>query len=303
MTGARFFEGALSPRRLGLVRVAVCGYATAYVLVRLGHLWAVTDLAPSRFDPIGVVWLVADRPLAGSLHAVVLAATILAGVGATLGWRHRWTGPVFAALLWWTLSYRLSWGQVLHTENLVVLHVAVLGLSRSADAYSIDARHRPVPRHHSAEYGWPLQLMTALTALTYVIAAWAKIRNGGLEWMTGDVLRNQIAYDNLRKHLLGDVHSAFGGWLTQWRWLFPPMAVASMAVELGALVAIARSRLRLYWLLAAWAFHVGVLALMAILFPYQLFGFAFLSMLPVEVWWDRARRRTRRRVRSSTAVQ
>ena len=81
------------------------------------------------------------------------------------------------------------------------------------------------------------------------------------------------------------------------------MAVASMAVELGALVAIARSRLRLYWLLAAWAFHVGVLALMAILFPYQLFGFAFLSMLPVEVWWDRARRRTRRRVRSSTAVQ
>ena len=41
-------------------------------------------------------------------------------------------------------------------------------------------------------------------------------------------------------------------------------------------------RLRHAWMAMAWTFHVGVLALMAVLFPYPLFGIAFASMLPVE---------------------
>lgn len=293
MTGdaarARWREVEWTPERLALTRAVVCGFATAYVLVRLPHLWAVTDLGPTRFEPVGVVSLLSDGPVGRTLHGVTLAATVAAGLGATVGWRHRVTGPLFGLLLLWALTYRLSWGQVLHTENLMVLHVLILGFSPAADAYAVDARRAEKPRR--INYGWALQLMTAVTALTYVIAAWAKIRNGGWEWMTGDVLRNQIAYDNLRKHLLGDPHSAVGGWLTQWRWIFPPLATASMVVELGALLAIPVSRLRYWWVAAAWAFHVGVFALMVILFPYQLFGVAFASFLPLDRWWARFRSR------------
>jgi hypothetical protein len=34
--------------------------------------------------------------------------------------------------------------------------------------------------------------------------------------------------------------------------------------------------------MAAWSFHVGVAALMAITFPYPLVGIAFAPLLPVE---------------------
>lgn len=294
------FDGPVPARRLAYVRAAICAFATIYVTIRSTHLWAVTRLRDERFDPIGVVSIFLDSPTSGLVVGLTIAATVVTGVGASLGWRFRWTGPAFALLLLWVLSYRLSWGQVLHTENLMVLHVLVLGFSPSADAFSLDSRHgAPAADHRS--YGWALQLMTLLTALTYVIAAWAKIRNGGLDWMTGETLRNQIAYDNLRKHLLGDVHSAIGGWLTRYGWLFPPLATVSMVVEVGALAAVPRSRLREVWVAAAWLFHVGVLVLMAILFPYQLFGLAFLSLLPLERYVDQATSRRRARGRRREA--
>jgi hypothetical protein len=121
--------------------------------------------------------------------------------------------------------------------------------------------------------------MALITALTYVVAAWAKIDNGGIEWVTGDVLRNHVAHDNLRKHLLGDVSSPFGGWLTRYGWLFLLMALASMVIELSAPLVLLWRRAALWWIAATWSFHVAVLVLMAVLFPYQLLGVAFLPAM------------------------
>jgi hypothetical protein len=73
----------------------------------------------------------------------------------------------------------------------------------------------------------------------------------------------------------------------QFGWLFPPMAIASVFVELGAPVVLLGGRWKTAWVGAAWGFHVGVLALMAILFPYPISGIAFVSMLPVEKLADR----------------
>jgi hypothetical protein len=58
--------------------------------------------------------------------------------------------------------------------------------------------------------------------------------------------------------------------------------VLALAVELGAWLALAGGRWRTAWVVAAWLFHVGVLALMAILFPYQLSGVAFAPFFPLE---------------------
>jgi hypothetical protein len=210
-------------------------------------------------------------------------------------------------------TYRSSWGQVFHVENLPALHLLILAVAPSADAWSLDARAgrtRTVAkgssarelgssssRRASSSWAWPVRLVTLVTLLAYVVAGWAKLRNGGMHWVTGDVLRNQVAHDNLRKALHGDTYSPLGAMALRHAWLFPPMAAVSVAVELGALVALVRGSLRTAWIASAWLFHAGVLALMAVAFPYQLLGVAYASLLPVERLpvWIGARSRALRR--------
>jgi hypothetical protein len=184
-----------------------------------------------------------------------------------------------------------SWGQIFHTENLLVLHVMVLAVSPADRSLAL----RATELGRTESYGWPLKLMSVITVATYVLAGWAKLRVSGLDWITGDVLRNLVAHDNLRKILLGDPHSPLGGWLVQFGWAFPPMALLSTLVEFGAPVALLGGRWRTGWVGAAWLFHVGVLALMAIVFPYQLLGVAYVSFFPMEKAADRLRERVGRR--------
>ncbi len=272
-------------RRLAVVRILVGAYAMVFVALRSFHWLDLARLPERRFDPIGVLGGL-TTPLSSDV-VTVLSLLALAGAFAFLiGWRFRVVAPLFALLLLVLTTHGNSWGQILHTENLLVLHVIILAFSPADTSYAM-GRRAPVddvPRH---DYGWALRIMTLVVAIAYLIAGLAKLRNGGFDWLTGDVLRNQVAHDNLRKIVLGDVHSPIGAWLVQFGWLFPPMAVASVLVELGAPVVLLGGRWKQAWVGAAWTFHVGVLALMAILFPYQLFGIAFVSMLPVEKLADR----------------
>ncbi|MBT8201759.1 MAG: HTTM domain-containing protein [Acidimicrobiia bacterium] len=278
--------------RLGMVRLLVGVYAVVFVAVRSLHWLDVARLPERRFDPVGILAPLSD-PLAVPVVALASGLTLLFAGAFAAGWRFRITGPVFAALLLMMTTYGNSWGQVLHTENLLVLHVIILAFSPADTAYAIGRAPHP---GHGHDFGWALRLMTIVVVIAYVIAGLAKLRNGGFDWLTGDVLRNQVAHDNLRKILLGDVHSPIGAWLVQFGWLFPPMAIASVLVELGAPIVLLGGRAKQVWVIAAWGFHLGVLALMAILFPYQLFGVAFVSMLPVERLPDlRARWRERAR--------
>jgi hypothetical protein len=56
------------------------------------------------------------------------------------------------------------------------------------------------------------------------------------------------------------------------------------------------SRVAVYWVALAWAFHLGVLATMAIAFPYPLSTVAYLPFFPVErvLEWKRLRALARR---------
>ena len=130
--------------------------------------------------------------------------------------------------------------------------------------------------------------MVIILIVTYLLAGWMKLRNGGWDWVDGRVLRNQIAYDNLRKELLGSQHSPIGGWLVRYDWVFPPLAWATMVVELGAPLALIGGRIRTVWVASAWGFHVGIVVLMAISFPYQVAGIAYLCLFAPERAIDRA---------------
>ncbi len=272
--------------RLAALRIIIGGFALGYVVIRGPYLMGYADFDASQFEPTGVTSVLSGTLPDDVLRALV-AITIVTGVAFVAGAGYRVTGPIFAMLLLFVTGYRNSFGQIFHTENLMVIHVMVLTLAPAADAVSLDAWRRGQTRtpEPDGRYGWAIQLMCLLTVLTYFISGQTKLRNAGLEWVTTDSLRNFIAYDNLRKAELGDTYSFIGAALVAHGWLFKPLAAFALAVELGAPLAMLGGRVAKLWALSAWLFHVGVLVVMAILFPYSLAGVAFAPFFPVEQLW------------------
>ena len=64
--------------------------------------------------------------------------------------------------------------------------------------------------------------------------------------------------------------------------MLPPMAAASVAIELAAPLALLGGWWRNGWVIAAWVMHVGIAALMLVAFPYPLFLVAFLPFFELE---------------------
>lgn len=254
-------------RRLAVVRVLVGTYAAIWLAVRLPHHLDLADLPDARWEPVGLLTVLGEPPPAWLARAVAVAA-VPAAVALAAGWRRRVSAPICALTLLAVTTYASSWGQLFHTENLLVLHVGVL-------AGAALVRHPPDP-------ALVLRAMLVATAAAYVVSGLAKLRNGGWDWVSGDALAHQVAFDNLRKAVIGAPHSPLGAALVPHAWVFAPMALGALAVELGAPVVLLGRRAPVAWAAAAWLFHVGVLALMAIAFPYQLAGVAFAPGLPVE---------------------
>ena len=125
--------------RLALLRILVGGFCALYLAVFGLNLVSVAGFEGSQFEPVGVVGALGSQVAAPLVYGLVVA-TFVAGLGFVAGWRFRLSGPAFALLLLAVTSYRSSWGQIFHTENLLVLHVLVLALSPAAAARSLDAR-------------------------------------------------------------------------------------------------------------------------------------------------------------------
>ncbi len=267
---------AVPATSLAALRILIGAYALVYTLVRFGHVVRTATFPVRQFDPVGPVSLL-SQPLPYAVVLVLTTVTVLLGVAFVLGWRFRVVGPAFAFSFLWTLSYRNSWSMVFHTENLLVLHVLVLGIVRAADVWSLDARGRPVDGTARFRYAWPILLLCAITVTTYFIAGYTKLRISGLSWVTHDALRYHVAHDNLRKAELGSVYSPLGAWLAGHAGIFKPLAAVSLIVEVLAPLALLGRRIGRAWCVSAWAFHFGVFAVMAIGFHYPLAGVAYAS--------------------------
>lgn len=283
---SRWYFTPVPARRLAMLRIMIGLYAWVFLVARSGGMVGVANLSVRQFAPQGPVALL-NAPLPYGVVVAIAIAAMGSGAAFVLGYRHRWSGPVFALTFLWVTSYRNSWSMVFHTENLMVLHLLVVGLAPgAADVWSLDARGRAHP-HDDGRYGWPVRLLCAVTVTTYVLAGTAKLSISGVEWITSDTLRGLVAYDNLRKVELGDAHSPIGALLVSHGWLFPPLAAGSLVIELGAPVALLGRRIGRVWCALAWSFHAGVVAVMAILFHYPLFGFGFAAFFDVERIGDR----------------
>jgi hypothetical protein len=276
--------------RLALLRMAIGAFGVAYVLLRLPHWFAPLGFERAGFAPIGVFAILPIRlPMPALLGLVVVC--VIAGASFTIGYRLRASGPVYACGLLLLTTYRNCWGMIFHVENLLVLHTLALGfapLAQVREGVRGDAEQGRVIS------GWCVRLLCLLTVMTYVIAGVAKLQASGLGWAMGDVLREHIAYDAVRKLELGAMPSPLAAIAVRFAPLFPALAVLTLAIELGAPIALLGPRCALIWCLGALSFHVGVLALMGIVFPYPLLFVAYLPFFPVEQWlkrWPRLARR------------
>ena len=288
-------DAVAPPERLAMLRILTGVFAVAYLVVRLPVFVQLGDRR-SGFDGVGLAALL-DRPVEGSVVDAVVVTTLLCGVGFALGWRFRVTGPLFAVGMLALGSYRGSWGQLLHFENLMVLYLVIIALAPAADAWSLDARRRedrPDGPGESVSYGFPIALAGLVLVITYVIAGFAKLRYGGLDWVFGDTLRNHVAYAAALLDLLGGTPSPLAGWVVQLEGIWPFVAAATIVIELVAPVALLGGRIRTAWVLAAWLMHLGVLAFMLIGFPFPLFFVAFAPLYRVERLWTERPARLRR---------
>lgn len=272
--------------RLGLLRLLVFGFATLYVLSQARPLLRVARFDHTAFEPIGIVQLL-STPLPASATVVLWALTVGFGTISTVGIAYRYSAPMFALLLLWVTSYRSSWGMVFHTENLFVLHAACLSLvpaAAHAARWTWSARKWTWGDvdTRAAEYGWPLRVLSLITVCTYVVAGIAKLQHAGLAWAGGHEIRTHIAYDAVRKLELGSWHSPLGAWLVQFEFLFVPLALLTLALELGAPLALWGGRAAMLWCAIAWGFHASILLLMLIVFPYPLVGIAYASFFALE---------------------
>lgn len=292
-SGFTRFYAPLGPVRLATLRVLTGAFAVIYFIVRSPVMASFQSFRPSQFAPVGLARMLESPLPAGWVLALYLAA-ISVGIAFTLGACYRLSGPGFALLALWVTSYRNSWGMIFHTDNLLVVHLCVLALSDAAAALSIDARGRVEPPP-DGRFGWPVWLISAVTVVAYLLAGIAKLKASGPEWMHGDTLRNYIAFDAVRKAQVGSVHSPFGAWLVQYAWPFPLIGTLTMLLELGGPLALLHARAARLWVYGVYGFHLGVLATMAIVFPYPISGVAFLSFFECERLW---RWRGLRKIRS-----
>jgi hypothetical protein len=270
---------ATDAQRLAILRIAVGGYALTFLIVRFPHLWNSAAYPSSRWQPVGILSPVDSAPTAW-LSRFLLIVAIPAGLGFVFGWRYRISGPLFALLFLVITTFRFSWGSVLHTEHLVVIHVVVIAFSSADHAWS-----KRVAQHSSSDaldlgrYKWAIETCAVATVVGYVVSGVAKIRYGGWDWISGDVLRNQIAFDNLRKIMLGDIHSPVASWIINNDAPLKFFAPLTVIFELGAPLALFCTFLQKIWIVGIWLFHAGVLIFMAIVFPYQLLGIAYLPVI------------------------
>ena len=299
----RFWFPPAPPLRLAVLRVLVIGFALLWLVGLAPLMLANLRFSAARFEPVGLISLL-DQPLPAGLVIGLWLITVLAALASLLGWRYRVSSMVFALGLLWVTSYRNSWGMIFHTENLLVLHSLILACLPAADAWSLDARRRPpIPQTPDPRYGWGPRLMAAVTAIAYLLAGVAKLRNAGEAWLHGEALLSHVAWDNLRKIELGDLHSPIGAALSAYPALFAPLAWISMVLELGAPLSLLGRRPAWVWTIGMWSFHLGVLIIMAIGFIYPLSGIAFAPLFAVDEPLRRVAARVRERRPASLAAR
>ncbi|MFG2099278.1 MFS transporter permease [Micromonospora echinaurantiaca] len=194
----------------------------------------------------------------GVIFWALLVLALLAATGRAprlLGW------AVFALYFEWMIV-AMSYGKVDHDRFGLLVALAVLPTAGRA-------RHGDPTRTEAG--GWALRVTQLAVVCTYFLAAWAKLRFGGLDWLTGSVLARAIIR---RGTELADLIASVPYLLIVAQFGIVAFELASPAIFL------LRGRWRLYTVGFFYSFHLVTFATITISFAPHLA--AMTSFLPLE---------------------
>ncbi|MGH7884968.1 MAG: hypothetical protein ACRENO_04650 [Thermodesulfobacteriota bacterium] len=286
------------PERLAVLRVLIGVYTLHYVSTSYKELIQISASSQNHFDPVGFASLL-EQPISPLLFKSILLLTLIFNVLFVIGFKFRYSGPIFSVLHLFLLSYRNSWSMIYHSQNVLVFHALILGFTRAADVLSIDYLlksgflaglkgksdkvKKPVVESAGWRYGWPIMLMCAVSVCTYFLAGIAKVEGEvGWGWISGEALRSQVAVDGLRKEILGSEATNMFFTLYDNLFLFTIMGAGTFILELGAPIALYNRRLGQIWAISAFFMHWGIYFIMGIKFRYQLSGIFFTTFFDME---------------------
>jgi hypothetical protein len=194
------------------------------------------------------------------VRTVQVALLVAAGIALTGRWPRLSGAATFLLYLEWMII-AFSYGKVNHDRVAFLVALAVLptiGAARSDD------------RTLDEGAGWALRSIQVAVVLTYVLAAFAKLRYGGIDWVEGSTLLRGV----MRRG------TSFADPLIDSPWILHWSQYALVAFELTSPLLLARGRVGRIYLWAAVVFHlVTWLALKISFLPHVV---CLASFLPLE---------------------
>jgi hypothetical protein len=259
---ARWLSEPVPKGRVAAFRTLVYLFVAADIVLVTGWVRAHAGVPGELYRPLFVARLLhlptPTRGLVLTIFWLLLAAALAAASGRAhrlLGW------TVFVLYLEWMII-AMSYGKVDHDRFGLLVALATLptaGAARHGD---------PTPTEGG---GWALRMTQLGVVATYFLSAWAKLRFGGLDWLTGATLTRAV----VRR----------GTWLADLFVQVPGLMVISqfgiVAFELASpLLLVLPPKWRLRAVAVCYGFHLMVVATLTISFlPHQV---AMASFLPLE---------------------
>ncbi|HXM40340.1 MAG TPA: HTTM domain-containing protein [Bryobacteraceae bacterium] len=267
----RYWFAPETAEELALVRVVSYVLLLAIYLPLDDRGW--TQVSPVFWMPISLFHILSGAPRDPTLIRVVQILWKASLLSSATGFLSRLSMATAAALGFFLLGLPNCFGKVHHLDGFPVLLLCILAVSRCADALSVDRAlrgSRATRAGPSWKYRWPVRLAQTLFLLVFFAAGWAKVRNGGLAWMTASNMRS-IWLGELFTHI---PPTRLGSFLAQSTWLTQFAAVATVILELSALPALFVRRLRMLTLVGLLGLQTCIALMLGVYFTPHLVGYA-----------------------------
>jgi hypothetical protein len=269
----RLFE-AVPLGRLAAFRTLVYLFVPVDLLLTTNWVLQHKDVPGQLYVPLLVGRILPLPTPTYALTVGIFVALLVASLAAATGRAPRLLGAAVFVLYFEWMVIAMSYGKVDHDRFGFLVALAVLptvGAARWGD------------RTLSERAGWALRVTQFAVVATYFFAAWAKLRFGGLDWLTGATLTRAV----LRR----------GTFLSDWVVHYPGLLVGFqffiVGFELASPVLLFLAyRWQMRAVAALYGFHLMTYAAITISFlPHCV---AMTSFLPLErvrplVWLSRLR--------------
>lgn len=259
----------LMPRnRAAVLRTIIYGFVVLDVLVLTRWIGGHGPLEGVLYRPL-LIGRILPLPVPTPLVVTVLqVGLVVAAAVAAVGRLPRAAGAVVFALYLEWMVIAFSYGKVDHDRFALLVALALLpsvGMARWRDSAG-DER-----------VGWALRCIQVAVVLTYFLAAMAKLRYGGLEWVNSATLTRAVMR---RGTVVGDLLLDLPGVLQAAQW-------GLMTFELLSPLMLVQGRIGRVFLAGALALHVVTYTTITISFlPHVMCLLAFLPLERLPLLWS-----------------